>query len=153
MAEREPPARVNLHGVLVFRDAEGNRTTDLANVADAEAAEFRRINVADKRVINGKIEQQLQRDSGMPHTYFEILVRLSVAPDGRLRMSELAARSNSSQSRLSHMTARLEQRGWIRRERAAERQGLHQRRGDTHHEEGTRLFRREARQRGTIFLD
>lgn len=33
-------------------------------------------------------------------------------------MSELAARSNSSSSRLSHVVAKLEQRGWVRRQQS-----------------------------------
>jgi DNA-binding MarR family transcriptional regulator len=72
--------------------------------------------IAAQRVVNGRIEQQLQRDAGMPHTYFEILVRLSDAPDGRLRMSELALSTQGSRSRLSHAVNRLEQVGWVRRE-------------------------------------
>jgi DNA-binding MarR family transcriptional regulator len=68
------------------------------------------------RLINAALDRQLQRDSGMPHTYFEILVRLS-EPDGRaMRMSQLADESGSSRSRLSHAVARLEERGWVRRE-------------------------------------
>jgi DNA-binding MarR family transcriptional regulator len=35
-------------------------------------------------------------------------------------MSDLARRANQSQSRLSHTVARLEERGWVRRERSAE---------------------------------
>ena len=35
-------------------------------------------------------------------------------------MSDLARRANQSQSRLSHTVARLEERGWVRRERAAD---------------------------------
>jgi DNA-binding MarR family transcriptional regulator len=72
--------------------------------------------IAAQRVINTRIEHQLQRDSGMPHTYFEILVRLNDAPDGRLRMSELAIATLGSRSRLSHAVARLEKYGWVRRE-------------------------------------
>ncbi|TWD81494.1 DNA-binding MarR family transcriptional regulator [Kribbella amoyensis] len=72
--------------------------------------------IAAQRVVNGRIEQQLQRDAGMPHTYFEILVRLSDAADGRLRMSELAVSTLGSRSRLSHAVNRLEQVGWVRRE-------------------------------------
>ncbi|ONI66967.1 MarR family transcriptional regulator [Kribbella sp. ALI-6-A] len=72
--------------------------------------------IAAQRVVNGRIEQQLQRDAGMPHTYFEILVRLSDATDGRLRMSELAVATLGSRSRLSHAVNRLEQVGWVRRE-------------------------------------
>lgn len=72
--------------------------------------------IAAQRVVNSQIEQQLQRDAGIPHTYFEILVRLSDAPDGRLRMSELALSTQGSRSRLSHAVNRLEQVGWVRRE-------------------------------------
>ena len=72
--------------------------------------------IAAQRVVNGRIEQQLQRDAGMPHTYFEILVRLADAADGRLRMSELAVATLGSRSRLSHAVNRLEKVGWVRRE-------------------------------------
>lgn len=72
--------------------------------------------IAAQRVVNTRIEQQLQRDAGIPHTYYEILVRLSEAPDGRLRMSELAVATQGSRSRLSHAVNRLEQAGWVRRE-------------------------------------
>jgi DNA-binding MarR family transcriptional regulator len=72
--------------------------------------------IAAQRVVNTRIEQQLQRDAGMPHTYFEILVRLAEADQGRLRMSELAVSTLGSRSRLSHAVSRLEQHGWVRRE-------------------------------------
>jgi DNA-binding MarR family transcriptional regulator len=72
--------------------------------------------IAAQRVVNTRIEQQLQRDAGIPHTYYEILVRLSDASDGRLRMSELAVATQGSRSRLSHAVNRLEQAGWVRRE-------------------------------------
>lgn len=68
------------------------------------------------QLLTDRLDQELQRDSGMPHTYYEVLVRLSEVPDRRLRMSALADRSLSSRSRLSHAVARLEQNGWVRRE-------------------------------------
>jgi DNA-binding MarR family transcriptional regulator len=61
------------------------------------------------------VDVQLQRDSGMPLAYYEILVRLSEAPDRSLRMTQLAEVSSSSKSRVSHAVARLEERGWVRR--------------------------------------
>ncbi|HVM20096.1 MAG TPA: MarR family transcriptional regulator [Egibacteraceae bacterium] len=61
------------------------------------------------------LERQLQRDSGLPHAYYEILVRLSEAPDRMLRMNELADASQYSRSRLSHAASRLEAAGWIER--------------------------------------
>lgn len=73
--------------------------------------------LAASRLINEALDRQLQRDAGIPHTYYVILVALSEAPDRSMRMSELAAMAQSSQSRLSHAVARLEERGWVRRER------------------------------------
>ncbi|MGC5050920.1 MarR family winged helix-turn-helix transcriptional regulator [Micromonospora sp. DT48] len=68
------------------------------------------------RALMDTLDRELQRDAGIPHAYYEILVRLSEAPDRRLRMSELAEASGSSRSRLSHAVARLEATGWVRRE-------------------------------------
>lgn len=61
------------------------------------------------------LDRQLQQDSGMPHGYYEILVRLSEPAERTMRMSELADATRSSRSRLSHAVARLEERGWIER--------------------------------------
>jgi DNA-binding MarR family transcriptional regulator len=68
-----------------------------------------------QRLLFDRLERQLQRDSGLPHAYYEILVRLSEAPHRTLRMSQLADSSLSSRSRLSHAVARLEAAGWVRR--------------------------------------
>jgi DNA-binding MarR family transcriptional regulator len=67
-------------------------------------------------MLRAHLEAQLQHESGMPHTYYEVLVKLSEAPDRMLRMSELADASRSSRSRLSHAVARLEANGWVRRQ-------------------------------------
>ena len=48
----------------------------------------------------------------MPHAYYQVLAMLSEAPGRTLRMSELAAATTSSPSRLSHAVARLEEKGW-----------------------------------------
>ena len=69
-----------------------------------------------QRLLFDRLERQLQRDAGLPHAYYEILVRLSEAPDRTLRMSQLADSSLSSRSRLSHAVARLEAAGWVRRQ-------------------------------------
>lgn len=67
------------------------------------------------RLLFERIERQLQQGAGLPHAYYEILVRLSEAPDRTLRMSRLASTSLSSRSRLSHAVARMEEAGWVRR--------------------------------------
>lgn len=68
------------------------------------------------QVLQRGLEAQLQEEAGMPHAYYELLVRLSEAPERRLRMSALADAAVSSRSRLSHAVGQLEQRGWVRRE-------------------------------------
>ncbi|WP_328348866.1 MarR family winged helix-turn-helix transcriptional regulator [Micromonospora sp. NBC_00421] len=72
--------------------------------------------LAASRALTDTLDRELQRDAGMPHAYYEILVRLSEVPGRRLRMSELADLTGSSRSRLSHAVARLETTGWVRRE-------------------------------------
>lgn len=75
--------------------------------------------------LNAAVETQLQRDSGLSHADYEILVRLSDAPERALRMSELADRTLFSRSRLSHAVGRLERAGLVRREPfAGDRRGL-----------------------------
>ncbi len=66
------------------------------------------------------LDAQLQRDAGISHAAYVVLAMLSESPNRSRRMSDLARRANQSQSRLSHTVARLEERGWVRRERSTE---------------------------------
>ena len=77
-----------------------------------------RMFLAVSRQLPEALERQTQTDAGMPQTYYIVLAMLSEAPGRSLRMSELAEITNSSPSRLSHAVARLEERGWVRRERS-----------------------------------
>jgi DNA-binding MarR family transcriptional regulator len=81
---------------------------------DAEQRAWRAY-LESTKVLFDALDRQLQRDSDLPHAYYEILVRLSEAPQRALRMSELADATLSSRSRLSHAVARLEERGWVER--------------------------------------
>ena len=82
---------------------------------DDEQQRTWRAYLAANRLVYERIERQLQAESGMPQAYYEILVRLSEAPDRMLRMSLLASSALSSRSRVSHAVARMEESGWIRR--------------------------------------
>jgi DNA-binding MarR family transcriptional regulator len=62
------------------------------------------------------LECQLERDAGLSFTEYHALARLSEEPDRTLRMSRLAAVTNASLSRLSHLVKRLESWGFVRRE-------------------------------------
>ncbi|MER6996911.1 MarR family transcriptional regulator [Streptomyces sp. NPDC000410] len=67
-------------------------------------------------LLEDSLDRQLQRDAGMPHIYYGLLVQLAEAPRHRLRMTELAKDAKITRSRLSHAIARLEKNGWVRRE-------------------------------------
>ena len=70
------------------------------------------------------LDQQLHHDAGMSHASYSLLTRLSAAPDGTLRMSELAERLRITRSRLSHALSGLEKRGWVtRKEDPADKRG------------------------------
>ena len=88
--------------------------SDAPWLSPAEQAAWRAYIESTKMVVDA-LDRQLQRDSGMPHAYFEVLVRLSEAPERTMRMSELAEVTLSSRSRLSHAIARLEERRWVER--------------------------------------
>jgi DNA-binding MarR family transcriptional regulator len=61
------------------------------------------------------LDAQLRRDSGISHFEYLVLAMLSEAPGHTLRMSALAALTESSLPRLSQVVSRLEQRGWMHR--------------------------------------
>jgi DNA-binding MarR family transcriptional regulator len=66
------------------------------------------------------LENELQREAGLTHFGYWVLAMLSEAPGRAARISELAALSNGSQSQLSYVAARLEQKGWVSRERSTQ---------------------------------
>ncbi|MGW7411416.1 MarR family winged helix-turn-helix transcriptional regulator [Streptomyces sp. NPDC054863] len=67
-------------------------------------------------LLDDTLDRQLQRDAGMPHMYYGLLVKLAQAPDRRMRMTELAKHAKITRSRLSHAVSRLERNGWVRRQ-------------------------------------
>ncbi len=83
---------------------------------DDEEQRAWRAYLAAGRLLMDRLDRELQASAGMPVAYYEVLVQLSEAPDRAMRMSELARRSLSSPSRLSHAVARLEKLGWVLRQ-------------------------------------
>ncbi|MFJ2111725.1 MULTISPECIES: MarR family winged helix-turn-helix transcriptional regulator [unclassified Streptomyces] len=67
-------------------------------------------------LLEDHLDRQLQRDAGMPHIYYVLLVHLAQAPQRRMRMTQLAKDAKITRSRLSHAIARLELHGWVQRE-------------------------------------
>ncbi len=66
-------------------------------------------------LLPGPLDAQLQRDSELNLFDYFVLSSLSMAEGRERRMSDLAARSNSSPSRLSNVVSRLEAQGWVTR--------------------------------------
>ncbi|MEC3982402.1 MarR family winged helix-turn-helix transcriptional regulator [Amycolatopsis sp. H20-H5] len=66
-------------------------------------------------MVNRLVEQQLKQDAGLSHPQYEVLVRLSNAPEGELRMTELAGVALTSKSGLSYQVTQLEKAGLVRR--------------------------------------
>jgi DNA-binding MarR family transcriptional regulator len=67
--------------------------------------------------IGQRIESDLRDDSGLTTDDYEVLVRLSEAPDRRLRMADLAHQVMNSPSRLSQRVDRMVRSGLLVRER------------------------------------
>lgn len=66
-------------------------------------------------LLPGALDAQLQRDAGVSHFEYMVLAMLSEAPDHTLRMTALAAQTNSTLPRLSHVVTRLVNRGLAER--------------------------------------
>ncbi|RMI33652.1 MarR family winged helix-turn-helix transcriptional regulator [Nocardia stercoris] len=67
-------------------------------------------------LVNRSLDQQLRADAGLSHLQYEVLVRLSEAPGGMVRMTELAADLTHSKSGLSYQIGQLVDAGLVRRE-------------------------------------
>ncbi len=63
-----------------------------------------------------RLNRDLIEQRGITLADYVILVHLSEEPDRRLRMSDLADRTSSSRSRLSHQIDRMEAAGLVTRE-------------------------------------
>ena len=62
------------------------------------------------------IDTRLQHDADISMIEYMTMAMLGEAPQWTMRMSDLAERTSSSLSRLSHLVTRLENRGYVRRE-------------------------------------
>jgi DNA-binding MarR family transcriptional regulator len=62
------------------------------------------------------LDAQLERDADLNYFEYLVMAMLSEQETRTLRMSQLAALTNASLSRLSHVAKRLEARGFLRRD-------------------------------------
>ena len=72
------------------------------------------------------LEADLLEQHDLPITWFDVMNRLREAPGQRLRMHELEAASLFTKSGLTRLVDRIEDAGFVRRERSPEdRRGVH----------------------------
>ena len=69
--------------------------------------------------LNARMNRQLQDEYGISLADYDVLVVLSEAPAGRLRVFEIADALAWEQSRVSHQLARMQRRGLVAREECA----------------------------------
>ena len=64
-----------------------------------------------------ELDAELAREHNLPLSSYEVLLYLADAPDGRMRMAELAESVLLSRSGLTRLVDRLEREGLLKRER------------------------------------
>jgi len=87
-----------------------------APLNDRELAAWRGL-LRTHRDIVGRLDAELERDHGLPLSSYEVLITLADAPDGRLRMGELADALLLSRSGLTRLVDRVKSQGLVDRQR------------------------------------
>lgn len=87
---------------------------DSAGLDQGELAAWVRL-ASVLELLPGVLDAQLRRDADLMHFEYFVLAMLSEAPQRTLRMSALAAQTNATPPRLSHVVQRLEDRGLVQR--------------------------------------
>lgn len=94
-------------------------TEQRAWLSPAEQEAWRSL-IMMNHLLDDALDRQLQRDAGMPHAYYTVLVFLYEAPGQSMSMSALAAMLRYSPSRLAHAIKSMEKSGWVARSTSAE---------------------------------
>jgi DNA-binding MarR family transcriptional regulator len=71
-------------------------------------------------LLPAELHRQLAADSGLSLPDFDVLVQLSEATEGRLRVSQLSAALGWERSRVSHHVTRMSARGLVAKEKCGE---------------------------------
>ena len=84
-------------------------------MSEDEQVAWRRL-IAVAILLPHELASHLRDEHGMGMHDYWVLAMLSEAPEGTLRMRELARRAQASPSRISHTIDRLHARGWVTRQ-------------------------------------
>ena len=72
--------------------------------------------LAVNAAVRGRIARQLQQEVGLSSADYAVLVSLSEAPGGRLRVFQLRVAADWEKTRLTHQITRMTSRGLVARE-------------------------------------
>lgn len=87
---------------------------------DADQQHSWRAFIVGTTLLMDTLDRELRAAHGISMAEYEILVRLSEAPERTLRMAEIAESMQHSRSRVTHTVSRMEKAGLIRRESATD---------------------------------
>jgi DNA-binding MarR family transcriptional regulator len=91
----------------------------MTGLTDAQKRAWRELVMAT-HLLDEALDRQSQRDGGMPHAYYKLLVLLYESPGHGQTMSWVAAKLRYSLSRLTHAVTSMEKSGWLLRSRSAD---------------------------------
>jgi DNA-binding MarR family transcriptional regulator len=94
----------------------GSPLTDFQELTDDQLAAWSGFLISHARIVRA-LDTELERAHGLPLTSYDVLIQLSLAPDRRLQMCELADAIVLSRSGLTRLVDRLERVGLVERER------------------------------------
>src|SRR5436305_12544159 len=82
--------------------------------------------LASHAALIGRLGEELQEEKGLPLPWYEVLLWLGQAPDGRMRMGELADSLLLTPSGVTRLVDRMESDGLVARQRCpSDRRGWH----------------------------
>lgn len=82
--------------------------------------------LASHAALVGRLGEELQDEKGLPLPWYEVLLWLNQAPDGRLRMGELADSLLLTPSGVTRLVDRMEAEGLVQRQQCpSDRRGWH----------------------------
>jgi len=89
----------------------GVETEGLSDETLAVWADFLRFHA----IVVDRLGRDLVEQTGLPLTWYDVLLQLDAAPDGRLRMQDLASAIVLSKSGLTRLVDRLQRQGYVER--------------------------------------
>lgn len=90
-----------------------------STLSDRELGAWRGMLAAHSMLI-ARLDEELEREHGLPLTSYEVLMYLGDADAGQLRMGELAERLLLSRSGITRLVDRLERQGLVERRRCGD---------------------------------